>query len=100
MTSSLQLQGHFQHLRASGAPVSTTFLSTTYVLWTASHGQRCPRTIAFETILPLTFDDGGQAWALPPTFESSEPRAACSYSLAVELSRPWLFQSFMKDNEV
>ncbi|KAH0832000.1 hypothetical protein J3R83DRAFT_12903 [Lanmaoa asiatica] len=93
-----QLEGHFL-LHASGVPVSTTFLSTTYVLWSASHTQHCPRTIPFGVIFPLTFDDGGQARALPPTFESSEPHVACSYSLTVELSCPRRFLSLFKGNE-
>jgi len=96
----LKLEGHFL-LHASGVPVSATFLSETYVLWSASHAQRCPRIISFGVIFPLTFDDGGQARFLPPTFESSEPgpHAACSYSLAIELSRPRQFLSFLKGNE-
>jgi len=95
MTS--QLEGQF--LLASGVPISTIFLSTTYVLWSTSHAQRCPKTIPFGTIFPLTFDDGGQARSLPPTFESSEPHAACSYSLTIELSRSLKLLSFLKGNE-
>lgn len=93
-----QLEGHFL-LHASGVPVSTTFLSMTCVLWSASHAQRCPRSIPFEVMIPRTFDDGDQARALPPTFESSEPHATCSYSLTVELPRPRQFLSFLKGNE-
>lgn len=95
MTS--QLEGQF--LLVSGVPVSTTFLSTTYVLWSASHAQGCPRTIPFGVIFPRTFDDGVQVRVLPPTFESSEPRAACSYSLTIELSRSRQFLSFLKGNQ-
>ncbi|KAG8214541.1 hypothetical protein J3R82DRAFT_9602 [Butyriboletus roseoflavus] len=93
----LKLEGHFL-LHASGIPVSTTFLSMTCVLWNASHTQR-PRTIPIEVTFPRTFDDGGQTRALPPTFESSEPRAACSYSLTIELPRPRQFLSLLKGNE-
>ena len=93
-----QLEGHF-HLHASGVPVSTTFLSATYVLWSESDAQGCPRTIPFGVIFPLSFDDDGQARALPPTFESSEPHASSSYSLTIELSRPRQFLSFWKENE-
>jgi hypothetical protein len=94
----LKLEGHFL-IHASGVPISTTFLSATYVLWSASHTQRCPRTIPFGVNFPLTFDDGGQARSLPPTFESSQPHATCLYSLTIVTSRPRQFLSFLKGNE-
>lgn len=97
MTS--QLEGHFLARASGGASISTAFLSTTYVLWSVSQARRCPQTIAFEAIFPPTFNDGGQARALPPTFESGETHGACSYSLTVELSRPWQLRSLLKGSE-
>ncbi|KAN0087513.1 hypothetical protein V8E55_006134 [Tylopilus felleus] len=95
----LKLDGHFV-LHDFWVPVSSPFLSVTYVLWSASDSQRCPRTIPFGVFLPLTFDDGDRARALPPTFGSSEPGTECSYSLTIELSRPRQFLSFLKEHEV
>ncbi|KAG9315840.1 hypothetical protein JVU11DRAFT_3489 [Chiua virens] len=94
----LKLEGHLV-LHASGAPISTMFLSKSHVLWNAAHGHCCPRVIPFGVAVPLTFNDGGHARALPPTFESGEPQVACSYSLSIELSRPRQFLSFLKGNE-
>ncbi|KAF8442985.1 hypothetical protein L210DRAFT_3396728 [Boletus edulis BED1] len=94
----LKLEGNFL-LHASGIPLSNSFLSVTHVLWSASHAHCCPRTIPFGVIFPLTFDDGDQARALPPTFKSSELHATSSYSLTIELSRPRQFLPFWKGNE-
>lgn len=94
-----QLDGQFV-LHDFWVPVSSPFLSVTYVLWSPSDSQRCPRTIPFGVFLPLTFDDGDRARALPPTFGSSEPGTECSYSLTIELSRPRQFLSFLKEHEV
>lgn len=93
-----QLEGQFL-LHLPGVPVSTTFLSVTCVLWCGSHEQHCPRIIPFGIGFPLTFDDGGQARALPPTFESIGSHSACAYSLTIELSRPRQFLAFLKGSE-
>ncbi|KAF9242654.1 hypothetical protein BU15DRAFT_43937 [Melanogaster broomeanus] len=91
-------------LEKSGISVTTTLFSMPYTMWNASQGHPCPKTIPFAVIIPLTFDDGGQARHLPPTFESIQPRAVCSYSLTVEMSRPrprqFLSLAFMRENEV
>ncbi|KAF9220884.1 hypothetical protein BS17DRAFT_287879 [Gyrodon lividus] len=84
-----------------GVSITTNLFSMTYIMWNTSEGRPCPQTIPFAVILPLSFEDEGRACHLPPTFESSDsgPRAICSYSLTVELSRPRQFLPFLRASE-
>ncbi|KIJ62554.1 hypothetical protein HYDPIDRAFT_93958 [Hydnomerulius pinastri MD-312] len=94
----LKLEG-LMVVESSGVSIPTTLFSMSFEMWSASGGRPCPRTVPFAAILPPTFEDGDHARPLPPTFESMEPRAVCSYSLTVELSRPRQFLSFLKSSD-
>ncbi|EGO24101.1 hypothetical protein SERLADRAFT_362165 [Serpula lacrymans var. lacrymans S7.9] len=59
----------------------------------------CPLTIPFALIFPTTYQDGGQEYSLPPTFESVDSPASCSYTLTVSLSKPRQLLSFLTQNE-
>lgn len=109
---SLKIQGIMKLSITDTASMEVPVLLRSYTLWSNSSqtpsSDMCPGTLLFEDILPLTYEDGGHTYALPPTYKvqshgTLSPDVDCSYSIAVcvtKSSDSRLWRSHVRDKSV
>ena len=77
--------------------VDVLVLNRSYTLWSKNNSPSpssniCPGTLLFEDILPPTFEDSGNAYELPPTYNayilgSLDLQVDCSYKIIVTVTK-------------
>ncbi|EGN98524.1 hypothetical protein SERLA73DRAFT_153556 [Serpula lacrymans var. lacrymans S7.3] len=79
----------------------TTLIASSFTMWQSdgSSSARPPLNIPFVLVFPTTYQDGGQEYPLPPTFDSEGSPASCSYTLTVALSKPRQLLPFLTQSE-
>lgn len=91
---------------SAGSSKEVETLSSTYALWKhdPTNPKKCPGSIPFFCALPATFEDGGESFPLPPTYEAtflSVPGlvASCTYTLSVSVVKGLLLKGYWTDTK-
>lgn len=109
---SLKIQGVMKLSITDTAHAEVPVFLRSYTLWSkpsqTPSPDMCPRTLLFEDILPLTYEDGGHTYDLPPTYKVQFPNPPglgvdCSYNVTVcvtKSSDSRLWRSHIRDKSV
>lgn len=109
---SLKIQGVMKLSIRDTAYAEVPVFLRSYTLWSKPSGtpssEMCPGTLLFEDILPLTYEDGGHTYDLPPTYKVQLPGPTgldvdCSYNITVcvtKSSDSRLWRSHIRDKSV
>jgi hypothetical protein len=90
-THALQLDGVLKITIANGGVAKTPFLIAKRTIWTneGSLYEMCPSSLPFEWALPSMYQERGESFPLPPSYEiiyPGDPKVdiSCDYTLTIE----------------
>lgn len=108
----MKLQGVMKLWIMDTISAEVPVLVRSYTLWNKSAqtppSHVCPGTLLFEDTLPLSYEDGGHSYDLPPTYKTKLPGSLsldvdCSYHITIcvtKSSDSRLWRSNVRDKSV